>query len=70
MKESRAAELRNKTIKELREELTALRKDQFKLNMQKRSGQHGHFDRYGKLRRGIARAETVLKQKQRAAGNG
>lgn len=70
MKELRVSELRDKTIRELREELRHLYQDQFKLNMQKRIGQHGHFDQYGKMRRGIARVKTVLRQKQRVADNG
>lgn len=69
MKEYSASELLGKTSKELQEELELMYQDQFKLKMQGKSGQHAHFDRYGKLRRNVARIKTILRQKQRASAH-
>ena len=70
MKELRIADLRDKSMNELHEELEHLHQDRFKLRMQQSSGQNSHFDRYGKLRRGIARVKTLIRQKQEGVGHG
>lgn len=64
MKELRASELLGRTVEELQEELQSLYQDQFKLNMQKQSGQQSHHDRHGKLRRSVARVKTIMRKKQ------
>ncbi len=58
-----ASELRNKTVSELNDELLALRKEQFNLRMQKATGQMNKNHLIKNVRRNIARAKTVLKQK-------
>ena len=55
-------DLRGKTAAELREELIALRREQFNLRMAAASGQPARPDQHGKVRRNIARVKTVLKE--------
>jgi large subunit ribosomal protein L29 len=55
-----AADLRAKTPEELREELVNLKKEQFNLRFQAASGQLENTARVRKLRRDIARINTVL----------
>jgi large subunit ribosomal protein L29 len=57
------SELRNKSEKELREELLKRRREQFGLRMQKASGQLGQTHLLGAARRDIARIKTVLAEK-------
>ncbi len=57
------SELRNKTVVELNDELLALRKEQFNLRMQKATGQMTSNHLIKNVRKNIARAKTVLKQK-------
>ena len=59
-----AAELRDKTAQELRDELLRLRKTQFNLRMQKASGQLGQIHMLNEARRDIARVKTVIREKQ------
>jgi len=59
-----AAELRDKTAHELRDELLRLRKTQFNLRMQKASGQLGQIHMLSEARRDIARVKTVIREKQ------
>jgi large subunit ribosomal protein L29 len=59
----KVAELRNKSVKELQEELLKRRKEQFGLRMQKASGQLGQTHLLGATRRDIARIKTVLAEK-------
>ena len=64
----KASELRNKTVFELETELVALHREQFNLRFQVKSHQLGKTDRLRKVRRDIARVNTVLTEiKQRAA---
>jgi len=60
----KANELRNKTITELKDELLALRKEQFNLRMQKGWGETQKSHNF-KKRRDIARVKTVLNEKIR-----
>ncbi|MGI9325607.1 MAG: 50S ribosomal protein L29 [Pseudomonadales bacterium] len=60
----KANELREKDPKELGEELTKLRKEQFSLRMQRASGQLGQSHLLQETRRDIARIKTVLAEKQ------
>ncbi|HET7395742.1 MAG TPA: 50S ribosomal protein L29 [Gammaproteobacteria bacterium] len=59
-------ELRNKTDKQLREELIALRKEQFNLRMQHAAGQMPRAHQIQAARKNIARVKTVLAEKAKA----
>ena len=59
-------ELRAKSVTELRDELVALRKEQFNLRMAAASGQPARPDQHGKVRRNIARVKTVLNERRSA----
>ena len=61
-----ASELRDKSVEDLNKELIGLLEQQFKLRMQKATGQLGQTHLLGATRRDIARVRTVLRQK---AGN-
>jgi large subunit ribosomal protein L29 len=62
-----AAELRNKSDSELNNELVELRREQFNLRMQRAVGQLGNPSRFKEVRKEIARINTVLNEKTRAA---
>ena len=62
----KVAELREKNVSELNDELIELRRAQFNLRMQKGAGQLSKPDQVGKVRRDIARIKTVLNEKSRA----
>jgi len=58
-----AAELRGKTEKELRDELLALRREQFNLRMQQGVNPDAvRGDQFTKVRRNIARVKTVMSE--------
>jgi large subunit ribosomal protein L29 len=59
--------LQNKTVVELKEELIALRKEQFNLRMQFKLGQLRDTSMLRKVRRNIARVKTFVNQKEVAA---
>ena len=61
-----AQELRDKSADELNTQLQSLLEDQFKLRMQKATGQLAQTHLLKQTRRDIARVKTVLKEK---AGN-
>jgi len=61
----KAQELREKTVKELQEEMQELLKQQFKLRMQKGSGQMANPSQFKSVRREIARIKTIITE----AGN-
>ena len=61
-------DLRRKTVDQLRDDLTRLRREQFNLRFQKATGQLEKTSRVRDVRRQIARIETVLTEKSRAAG--
>ncbi|MGA9853633.1 MAG: 50S ribosomal protein L29 [Gammaproteobacteria bacterium] len=61
-----AKELRAKNDKELRDELIALRKEQFNLRMQQASGQMPRGHLIHNVRKNIARAKTVLVERAKA----
>ena len=63
-------ELRKKNAAELRDELVALRREQFNLRMAAASGQPARPDQHGKVRRNIARVKTVLNEIGRAKAAG
>lgn len=62
----KASELREKSVDELNAELLKLREGQFKLNVQKMTGQLGQTHLLKETRKDIARIKTVLSEK---AGN-
>ena len=59
----KASELREKSADELTQELLKLREDQFKLRMQKATGQLGQTHLMKENQRDIARVKTVLHEK-------
>lgn len=63
----KASELRNKTVKDLEEELTALFKEQFNLRIQRGVGQKPQPHLFKNVRRSIARLKTVLREKEGSA---
>ena len=62
----KAAELRQKDTDGLQAEIKALQKAHFGLRMQKATQQLGNTATLGQTRRAIARAKTILAQKQAA----
>ncbi|KZZ47559.1 50S ribosomal protein L29 [Bacterioplanoides sp.] len=58
-----ASELKEKSVAELQSQLEELLSDQFKLRMQKSTGQLGQSHLIKQTRRDIARVKTVLAQK-------
>ena len=57
----KASELRSKTEKELRDELTALFREQFNLRMQRGVNPEGvRPNQFREVRRNIARVKTVM----------
>lgn len=62
----KASELRDKSAEDLNKQLLTLREEQFKLRMQKSTGQLGQLHLLQQNQRDIARVKTVLIEK---AGN-
>jgi large subunit ribosomal protein L29 len=60
------AELRDKSVEELNEQLHSLLREQFNLRMQKGTGQLTQTHLLQQVRRNIARVKTLLNEK---AGN-
>jgi len=63
-------DFRSKTVPELRDELIALRREQFNLRMASASGQPARPDQHGKVRKNIARVKTVLNELGRGKSAG
>lgn len=59
----KANELREKSVEDLDKDLLSLRSEQFKLRMQKATGQLGQSHLLKDNQRDIARIKTVLTQK-------
>ena len=59
-----ASELRNKTPDQLREDLVALKKEQFNLRFQRATGQLENTARVRQVRRDIARIQTIMRDKR------
>ena len=59
----KASELRDKSVEDLNKQLLTLRKEQFKLRMQKSTGQLGQTHVLQQNQRDIARVKTVLAEK-------
>ena len=62
----KASELRDKSAEDLNKQLLTLREEQFKLRIQKSTGQLGQTHLLQQNQRDIARVKTVLREK---AGN-
>ena len=60
----KAADLREKSVADLKQELLVLRREQFNLNMAKATGQLAQIHLLGQIRRDIARIKTVIAQKE------
>ncbi len=58
-----AAEMRDKSPEQLREQLLALKKEQFNLRFQAATGQLENPARIRAVRRDVARVKTVLNEK-------
>jgi large subunit ribosomal protein L29 len=63
----KASELRGKDVAALEKEVSDLLKAHFGLRMQKATQQLTNNSQLGNTRRDIARAKTILAEKQRAA---
>ena len=63
----KAEELRSKTPDELKSQLTTLKKEAFNLRFQGATGQIENPARMRLVRREIARVQTILAEKSRAA---
>ena len=59
----KASELQQKSVEELKAELTALLKAQFSLRMQHATGQLANTSEIKRVRKDVARVLTVLNQK-------
>lgn len=60
----KASELRDKNVQDLEKTILDLREEQFKLRMSKASAQLSKTHELGRVRRDIARAKTILREKQ------
>jgi large subunit ribosomal protein L29 len=65
----KAADLRDKTPDQLRDQLAALKKESFNLRFQKATGQLENTSRMLIVRRDAARVKTILNQKAAAAAS-
>jgi large subunit ribosomal protein L29 len=63
----KAADLRDKTPDQLRDQLASLKKEAFNLRFQKATGQLENTSRMEIVRRDAARVKTILNQKAAAA---
>ncbi|VAW95449.1 LSU ribosomal protein L29p (L35e) [hydrothermal vent metagenome] len=59
----KASEIREKSVDEINKELMALLEEQFKLRMQKGTGQLARPHQMKNVRRNIARLKTILREK-------
>jgi large subunit ribosomal protein L29 len=62
----KAVEVRRKSVDELNEQLTQLRKERFNLRFQKATGQLEGTGRVRQVRRDIARVLTILGERAKA----
>ena len=65
----KAADLREKTPDQLRDQIAQLKKESFKLRFQQATGQLESTARMQTVRRDAARVKTILNQKAAAAAN-
>ena len=64
-----AADLRQKSDDELKDELQNLKREQLNLRFQRASGQLEATSRVGEVRRDIARIQTVMTERRQVAAN-
>ena len=64
-----AADLRQKSDDELKDELQKLKREQLNLRFQRASGQLEATSRVGEVRRDIARIQTVMTERRQVAAN-
>ena len=62
----KAEDIRGKSVEELQEQLQELYKDQFNYRMQNSTGQLGQVHLVKEVRKDIARAKTILAEKERS----
>ncbi len=62
----KASELRQKSVEELNNQLLELLREQFKLRMQKSTGQLSQTHQIQQVRRDIARVKTLLTENEGA----
>jgi large subunit ribosomal protein L29 len=60
----KARELREKTLKQLEEQLLELRREQFNLRIQQATGQQARSDQVTRVRRDIARLKTIVRERE------
>jgi large subunit ribosomal protein L29 len=65
----KAADLRDRTPDQLRDQLASLKKEAFNLRFQKATGQLENTSRMQAVRRDAARVKTILNQKAAAAAS-
>ena len=65
----KAADLRDRTPEQLREQLEALKKEAFNLRFRRATGQLENTHQMRTARRDAARVKTVLNEKARAAAS-
>ena len=65
----KAADMRDKTPDQLRDQLAALKKESFNLRFQKATGQLENTSRMQVVRRDAARVKTILNQKAAVAAS-
>lgn len=65
--ETKATALRAKSAQELKDELVALRKEEFNLRMQRGTGQLSNTSRFKEIRREVARIKTILNEQAASA---
>jgi large subunit ribosomal protein L29 len=63
----KAADVRAKTVDELKAQLEELQKEAFNLRFQRASGQLENTARVRQVRRDIARIKTILGERERAS---
>ena len=63
----KAEDVRAKTESELKDQLVALKKEQFNLRFQQATGQLENTARVRQVRRDIARIQTILRQKSQTS---
>jgi large subunit ribosomal protein L29 len=63
---SNAADLRAKSVDQLKESVIDLKKEQFNLRFQRASGQLENTARVGQIRKELARIKTVLHERAKA----
>ena len=64
-----AAELRDKTLDQLKEQLESLKKEAFNLRVQAATGQLENTAQVRNVRRDAARVKTILNEKARVAAD-